>query len=62
MSISINLALVKTGIDLPGEAKGIVKKTENITTVDLATISFGQSNTVTPIQYMAAFNAIANGG
>lgn len=52
----------KTGIDLPGEAKGIVKKTENITTVDLATISFGQSNTVTPIQYMAAFNAIANGG
>ncbi|NLZ47326.1 MAG: stage V sporulation protein D [Clostridiales bacterium] len=52
----------KTGIDLPGEATGIVKKTEDITTVDLATISFGQSNTVTPIQYMAAFNAIANGG
>ncbi|WP_163194812.1 stage V sporulation protein D [Clostridium thermarum] len=52
----------KTGIDLPGEATGIVKKTEKITTVDLATISFGQSNTVSPIQYMAAFNAIANDG
>jgi stage V sporulation protein D (sporulation-specific penicillin-binding protein) len=52
----------RTGIDLPGEAKGIVKRTENITTVDLATISFGQSNTVTPIQFLAAFNAIVNGG
>ena len=52
----------KTGIDLPGEARGIIRKTQNITTVDLATISFGQSNTVSPIQYMAAFNAIANGG
>ncbi|MDP4091546.1 MAG: stage V sporulation protein D, partial [Bacillota bacterium] len=52
----------KTGIDLPGEAKGIVKKTKDITTVDLATISFGQTNTVTPIQYMTAFNAIANNG
>lgn len=52
----------KTGIDLPGEAKGIVRKEESITTVDLATISFGQSNTVSPIQYMAAFNAIANDG
>lgn len=52
----------KTGIDLPGEAKGIIRKTESITTVDLATISFGQSNTVSPIQYMTAFNAIANGG
>ena len=35
-----------TGIDLPGEASGIVKKTENITESDLATISFGQTNTV----------------
>ena len=52
----------KTGIDLPGEAKGIIRKTSSISTVDLATISFGQSNTVSPIQYMAAFNAIANNG
>lgn len=51
-----------TGIDLPGEASGIVKKTENITESDLATISFGQTNTVTAIQYMQAFNTLANGG
>lgn len=52
----------KTGIDLPGEAKGIVKPTEQISITDLATISFGQSNTVSAIQYMQAFNSIANGG
>lgn len=52
----------KTGIDLPGEAKGIVKKTETINDVDLATISFGQTNTVSPIQFLAAFNALANDG
>jgi stage V sporulation protein D (sporulation-specific penicillin-binding protein) len=52
----------KTGIDLPGEAKGIIKKPENISDTDLATISFGQTNTLTPIQYLTAFNAIANGG
>lgn len=52
----------KTGIDLPGEAKGIIRKTSNISEVDLATISFGQSNTVSPIQYLTALNAIANGG
>lgn len=51
-----------TGIDLPGEASGIVKKTENITESDLATISFGQTNTLTAIQYMQSFNALANGG
>lgn len=52
----------KTGIDLPGEAKGIIKKPENISEIDLATISFGQTNTVSPIQFITAFNAIANGG
>ena len=52
----------KTGVDLPGEAKGIVKSTESITEIDLATISFGQTNTVNPIQFMTAFNAVANGG
>ncbi|MTK13134.1 MAG: PASTA domain-containing protein, partial [Clostridiaceae bacterium] len=50
------------GIDLPGEAKGIIKKPENISEIDLATISFGQTNTVSPIQFITAFNAIANGG
>lgn len=52
----------KTGVDLPGEAKGIVKKTENISDVDLATISFGQTDTVSAVQYLRAFNAVANGG
>lgn len=52
----------KTGIDLPGEAKGIIKKTQNITDIDLATISFGQANTVSAIQYLTAVNAVANGG
>lgn len=52
----------KTGVDLPGEAKGIIRKTSSITDVDLATISFGQSNTVSGIQYLTALNAIANGG
>ncbi|MDP4092724.1 MAG: penicillin-binding transpeptidase domain-containing protein [Bacillota bacterium] len=50
----------KTGISLPGEDKGIThsKPTE----VDMATASFGQSFTVTPIQLITAYGAIANGG
>lgn len=52
----------KTGIDLPGESAGIVKATEDISATDLATISFGQSNTTTGVQFMRGFNAIANGG
>lgn len=52
----------KTGIDLPGESPGMTKKTEDISVTDLATISFGQTNTSTGVQYMRAFNAIANGG
>ncbi len=52
----------KIRVDLPGESPGIVKKTENITDMDLATISFGQTNTVNPIQFMTAVNAVANGG
>lgn len=52
----------KSGVDLPGEAKGITKSTKSITDIDLATISFGQTNTVNCIQFMAGFNAIANGG
>lgn len=51
-----------SGVDLPGEAKGITKKTEDITEADLATISFGQTNTVNAVQYMTAFNSIVNGG
>ena len=52
----------KTGIDLPGEAKGIVKNVKNVTDLDVATISFGQVNAVSCVQYLAAFNAVANGG
>lgn len=51
-----------TGIDLPGEASGIVKTSDTVSAIDLATISFGQTNTVTSLQLMLAFNAIANGG
>ena len=52
----------KSGVDLPGEANGIVKSVENISETDLATIAFGQTNTVNSVQYMAAFNTVANGG
>ena len=51
-----------SGVDLPGEARGIIKSVESINEADLATISFGQTNTVNAVQYMTAFNAIANGG
>jgi len=51
-----------SGIDLPGEAPGIVKSVNKVSEADLATISFGQTNTVNSVQYMAAFNAVANGG
>ena len=54
--------LSKTGIDLPGEAKGIVKSVDKVSEADLATIAFGQTNTVNSVQYMSAFNAVANGG
>ncbi|WP_040211989.1 stage V sporulation protein D [Clostridium polynesiense] len=52
----------KSGVDLPGEANGIIMPLEKMTEVDLATISFGQANTVGTMQFMAAFNTIANNG
>lgn len=51
-----------SGIDLPGEAKGIIKPVDKMSDVDLATISFGQTNTANPIQFLAAINAVANDG
>ena len=51
-----------SGVDLPGEAKGIIKKAANMSITDLVTIAFGQTNTVNSVQYMAAFNTVANGG
>ena len=52
----------KTGIDLLGEAKGIVFKRENVGPVELATSSFGQGNSTTPIQLCMAASAAINGG
>lgn len=52
----------KTGIELPGEAIGAGFTKDNMTEVDLATSSFGQSITVTPLQMVAAVSAVANGG
>ncbi len=52
----------KTGIDIPGEARGITVPKSRATQVDLATMSFGQANAVTPIQLVTAASAIANGG
>ena len=52
----------KTGIDLPGEAVGIMHKKENIGPVELATMSFGQSFQITPLQLLRAASAIVNGG
>lgn len=52
----------KTGIDLPGEAKGIIYNEKNVGPVELATMSFGQSISVTPIQLITAISAIANDG
>ena len=54
--------LTKTGIDLPGEASTIMHKRENIGLVELATISFGQSFQITPIQLAATVSSIINGG
>jgi len=52
----------KTGIDLPGEATGLLVSKNKATELDLATMSIGQSNAVTPIQLLTAFSAICNGG
>lgn len=54
--------LEKTGIDLPGEAATIMHKKENIGMVELATISFGQSFQITPIQLMTTVASFVNGG
>lgn len=54
--------LEKTGIDLPGEAGTIMHSKENIGPVELATISFGQSFQVTPIQLAVTVSSLINGG
>ena len=52
----------KTGIDLPGEAATIMHKKENMGNVELATVSFGQSFQITPIQLLTTAASIINGG
>jgi len=54
--------LDKTGIDLPGEASTIMHKKDNIGPVELATISFGQSFQITPIQLVTTVSSFINGG
>lgn len=52
----------KTGVDLPGEAGTITHKKENVGMVELATMTFGQSFQVTPIQMAATVSSLINGG
>lgn len=52
----------KTGVDLPGEASSIMHKQENVKAVELATMSFGQSFQITPMQLLRAASATINGG
>ena len=52
----------KTGIDLPGEAGTIMHKKDNMGNVELATVSFGQSFQITPIQLLTTVSSIINGG
>lgn len=54
--------LKKTGIDLPGEAATIMHAKENIGLVELATMSFGQSFQITPVQLLTTVSSIINGG
>lgn len=54
--------LGKTGVDLPGEAATIMHRKENIGAVELATVSFGQSFQITPLQLITTASSIINGG
>ena len=51
-----------TGIDMPGEASGMVRSPDSWSSIDLATHAFGQGIAVTPMQLVMAYGAIANGG
>ncbi|MFI3231573.1 MAG: penicillin-binding transpeptidase domain-containing protein, partial [bacterium] len=52
----------KTGVDLAGEASGIMHKEENLGEIELATMSFGQSFQITPLQLLRAISSVINGG
>ena len=52
----------KTGIDISGEESGLLLPLDKVRDIDLATMSFGQTNSVTPVQLLTAISAVANGG
>lgn len=52
----------RTGVDLPGEANSIKHKLENVGAVELATMTFGQSFQITPLQLLVSASAVVNGG
>ncbi len=52
----------KTGVEIPGESRGIFTEAENVTPLSLSNMSFGQGIAVTGVQMLAAYGAIANGG
>ena len=54
--------MTKTGVDLPGEAGTIMHKKENMGDVELATVSFGQSFQITPLQLITTAASLINGG
>jgi stage V sporulation protein D (sporulation-specific penicillin-binding protein) len=54
--------LDKTGVDLPGEASTIIHKIENVGQVELATMTFGQSFQITPLQLATTVSSLINGG
>lgn len=54
--------LGKTGIDIPGEASTIMHKLDNIGEVELATMTFGQSFQITPVQLATMASSVVNGG
>lgn len=52
----------RTGVDLPGETSGLIHTKEELNPVELATSSFGQTQTVTMVQMLSAFSSLINGG
>ena len=52
----------RTGVDLPGETSGLIHTKEELTPVELATSSFGQTQTVTMVQMLSGFSSLINGG
>jgi len=52
----------RTGVDIPGEANSIMHNIDNVGAVELATMSFGQSFQITPLQLLVAVSAVINGG